>query len=298
MDIVMGPVLFNWPAETWRDFWFRVADEAPVARAVVGEVVCSKRAPLYFDHLEEVIDRLRKGGKQVALASLAEVMSDVDRRAVAQLADMAELVEIEVNDISALAHLDRHAFSVGPFVNVYNERTLAYLAGRGAKRFALPPELPSASLALLSRAAREQGAATEVFAWGRAPLALSARCYHARAHGRTKDSCQYVCDEDPDGMEVKTLDGRAFLAVNGIQTLSHGCIDLSTAIDEVRATGVDALRLSPHSVDMVRVARIFADAASGDISGEEAHARLREAGLPLPAINGFFHHRPGHEWVA
>ncbi len=298
MDIVMGPVLFNWPAETWRDFWFRIADEAPVARAVIGEVVCSKRAPLYFDHLVEVIERLQAGGKRVALATLAEVMSDVDRRTVAQVVELAELVEIEINDISALAHLEGHAFAVGPYVNVYNERTLSYLARKGAKRFALPPEIPADSLEILTAAARELGALTEVHAFGRAPLALSARCYHARAHGRTKDSCQYVCDEDPDGMEVKTLDGREFLAINGIQTLSYGCVDLSTVIDELRRMGVGALRISPHSVDMVRVARIFADAAAGDISGAEAHAKLKESGLPLPAINGFFHHRAGHEWVA
>ncbi len=297
MDIVMGPVLFNWPAERWRDFWFRIADEAPVRRAVIGEVVCSKRAPLYFDHLGEVIERLQAAGKQVALATLAEVMSDVDRRAIAQVVEMAELVEIEVNDISALWLLKDRPFAVGPYVNVYNERTLAFLMDKGARRFALPVEMPARSLAIMAATAAQHGAETEVHAWGRAPLALSARCYHARAHGRTKDSCQYVCDEDADGMEVRTLDGHPFLAVNGIQTMSYGCVDLSTRVEELRALGVSALRLSPHSVDMVRVAQIFADAAAGRASGEEAHARLREAGLPLPAVNGFFHARPGHEWI-
>ena len=298
MDVVMGPVLFNWPAEQWRDFWFRVADEAPVARAVIGEVVCAKRAPLYFDLLDEVIERLQAGGKKVALATLAEVMSDVDRRTVAQMVEMAEIVEIEVNDISALWLLEGRPFAVGPYVNTYNERTLVYLAGKGARRFALPVEMPARSLAIMAAAAAEHSAETEVHAWGRAPLALSARCYHARAHGRTKDSCQYVCEEDPDGMDVRTLDGRPFLAVNGIQTLSYGCVDLSTRIDELRSLGISALRLSPHSVDMVRVAEIFAAAAAGRISGEEAHALLEEAGPPLPAINGFFHARPGHEWVS
>ena len=298
MDIVMGPVLFNWPAAQWRDFWFRIADEAPVARAVIGEVVCAKRAPLYFDHLGEVIERLQAAGKKVAVATLAEVMSDVDRRTVAQVVELAGMVEIEINDISALWLLEDGPFAVGPYVNAYNDRTLAFLAARGARRFALPVEMPARSLAIMAAAAAKHGATTEVHAWGRAPLARSARCYHARAHGRTKDSCQYVCEEDPDGMEVRTLDGRPFLAVNGIQTLSHGCVDLSTRVEELRGIGVSALRLSPHAVDMVRVAEIFADAAAGRIAGEEAHALLEEAGPALPAINGFFHARPGHEWVA
>jgi hypothetical protein len=25
-EITLGPVLFNWPAEQWRDFYYRVAD--------------------------------------------------------------------------------------------------------------------------------------------------------------------------------------------------------------------------------------------------------------------------------
>src|SRR5690606_35782502 len=97
----------------------------------------------------------------------------------------------------------------------------------------------------------------ELFAFGRLPLALSGRCYHARHHGLHKDSCRFVCDRDPDGMEVRTLDGDGFLAVNGIQTLSHAVQVCDAAPDELAAAGVKALRLSPHSCDMVAVACAF-----------------------------------------
>ncbi len=60
----------------------------------------------------------------------------------------------------------------------------------------------------------------EVWGWGRLPLAISGRCYHARLHDRAKDNCQFVCGIDPDGRDVDTLDGQDFLAVNGVQTLS------------------------------------------------------------------------------
>lgn len=45
-ELTLGPVLFNWTPEVWRDFYFRVANEAPVTIVYLGEVICSKRAPL------------------------------------------------------------------------------------------------------------------------------------------------------------------------------------------------------------------------------------------------------------
>ena len=69
------------------------------------------------------------------------------------------------------------------FINVYNERTLAVLAGNGARNVCLPPEMP-ASPSARWRAKRPGSAfSLEVQVFGRIGLALSARCYHARAHG-------------------------------------------------------------------------------------------------------------------
>ena len=56
--LTLGPVLFNWRPESWRDFYFRIADEAPVATVYLGETVCSKRAPLFEPHYEAVAERL------------------------------------------------------------------------------------------------------------------------------------------------------------------------------------------------------------------------------------------------
>lgn len=67
--LTLGPVLFNWPAERWRDFYARIADEAPVDAVVVGEIVCSKRAPFLAPVMDEVIARLAAAGKEVWLAS-------------------------------------------------------------------------------------------------------------------------------------------------------------------------------------------------------------------------------------
>lgn len=245
MEITVGPVQFFWKAEAWVAF-HRALEAAPVDRVVLGELVCSKRLPFYQEHIPEAVARLVAAGKQVALTSLALVTLKRERKLTAELAEMG--AEVEVNDLTALAHLpEGAAFSVGPLVNVYNESTLGWLAGRGARRICLPPELPLASVAALARAGREAGVAVEIWGHGRAPLAISGRCYHARLHGRPKDNCLYACEEDPDGREVDTLDGAPFLAINGVQTLSESYVCTAHQLKALREAGVAALRLSPQS---------------------------------------------------
>ncbi len=280
--LVMGPVLYNWPVETWADFLAHVADEVDVDRVHVGEVVCSKREPFFADRLPEVIERLRRGGKTVVVDTLALVTLKRERQIVADLAAL-DGVEIEINDFTPLATLaPGRRFAVSPLVNVYNEGTLGWLAKRGAWSVCLPPELPLASIEALAREGTRLGVETQVFAFGRLPLAISGRCYHARIHGLAKDSCRFICAEDPDGLEVDTLDGEAFLAINGVQTLSQDCAVTMGEIDALVAAGVQAFRLSPQTGDMGAVAAAFRDRLAGRIDGAEAMTRLSACGLKVP----------------
>jgi len=177
-------------------------------------------------------------------------------------------------------------------VNVYNEGTAGWLAARGAVRICLPPELPAASIATIARAVAA-ATAIEVFAFGRIPLAISARCYHARAHGLHKDNCRFVCGEDPDGMPVETLDAEPFLAVNGLQTLSHAAMNLSEDVVVLAQAGVSALRLSPQRCDMAAVARTFRDVLDGRSEPARMRAALAALLPGIPFANGFLHGRPG-----
>jgi collagenase-like PrtC family protease len=106
-------------------------------------------------------------------------------------------------------------------------------------------------------------------------------------HGLAKDSCQFVCERDPDGMEVQTIDGRPFLAVNGVQTLGHVVTAATRQIDALQQAGVASLRLSPHTCDMVKVIRIFRDLADMRIDGDEAAAALASLPLPGPLSDGY-----------
>lgn len=293
-NLTMGPVLFHWPEQQKRDFWFRIADEAPVDTAYLGEVVCSKRTP-FFDHsLEEVAERLKRGGKRVVWSTLAEVVSKLDRKVIESFCGFDE---VEANDVSALHFLKGRPHRIGQYLNVYNEETIRHLAGNGANHFCLPVELPLATVSELANAARETGAGIEVQVFGKVSLALSARCYHARAHGRTKDNCLFVCENDSDGMDLKTHSGKPFLSVNGIQTLSEKYLSLSSEIPALRQAGVASFRLSPHTVDMVGVATAYRSLLDGVVAAEEFDAVLDGLAVPQQRMNGFLHGQPGFDYV-
>ena len=294
-QLTLGPVLYNWPDTFWRDFYFQVADEAPVSTVYLGEAVCSKRAALVARHFDSVAARLERGGKKVVFSTLAQVSNNIDRRLVKRVAT-SEQGLVEVNDISALWHMGDRPHTIGPYMNVYNEDSLELFAEGGACSICLPPELPAKGIAALGSKARDWRIDLEVQVYGRIPLALSARCYHARAHDRARDSCRFVCDKDSDGMVLHTLDDMPFLAINGIQTQSYTCLNLVDELAELEACGVDRFRISPQSTGTIEAAETFQDALAGRISPDEATARLTETGPGIPFSNGFFHQRPGLEW--
>lgn len=292
--LTMGPVLFNWRPEEWRDFHFRLADEAPVDTVHLGEVVCSKRQPFFEPHLPAVMDRLAAAGKEVVLSSLALVMSERERAAMRDLAQASQDVLVEANDLALAANLAGRPHMIGPFVNVYNEGTLAYLARMGATRVCLPAELPAATIAILAGQGLTE---IEVQAFGRLPLAISARCYHARSRNLHKDGCLYVCGEDPDGMPVDTMDGKPFLTVNGTQTMSCHYLDLLAELDALRRAGVARFRLWPQHCDMVAVAGLFRSVLDGALDVAAAQERLADLVPQAEFANGYIHGREGHLFV-
>jgi len=293
IQLTLGPLLFNWAPDRIRDFYARIADEAPVDRVYLGEVVCGKRAPLIDAALADAAGRLAEAGKTVVWSTLGLPALKRDRKAIAALAAEQEML-IEINDVSGLQGR-AGAFVAGPLLNVYNEGAARELMRRGCVRLCANVELSLEAVSAI--AAGCPGLEIELFAFGRLPLALSGRCYHARRHGLHKDSCQFICDRDPDGLALKTLDGRDFLAVNGVQTLSHG-VQLAAAEPEaLTAAGVTALRLSPHTADMVAVAEAFRARADGRIDAAELAARVEAAGPPGVLVDGYLRGTAGLEAV-
>lgn len=287
--LTLGPVFFHWPADRLADFFRRIADEAPVDRVHIGEVVCGKRMPFSDPAWPNVIERLERGGKEVVISTLAAPATVRERRVVEELCADERLVEI--NDVTALPSRAGRPFVTGPFLNVYNEASARFLIGRGARTICPPVELSLDAIGHMAQACPE--ADFELFAFGRLPLAVSGRCYHARLHGLHKDSCQFTCEKDPDGLAVDTLDGQEFLAINGVQTLSNQVQVFLPEPGGLASRGVRRLRLSPQTCDMVQVARTYKALADGTETVEGARFILSCLDLPGTMVDGYVHGKAG-----
>ena len=290
MELAIGPLLFNWAPERVEAFYARIADEAPVATVYLGEVVCGKRQPLLQHALARSAGRLEDAGKTVIWSTLALPATPRERRLAADLAADPDHL-IEAGDMSAVWSRAPAPFVAGPLLNVYSAPAAAELARLGCVRLCANVELPLNSIAEIARACPDL--TLELFAFGRLPLALSSRCAQARMQGLHRDACRYVCDRYPDGMDVSTIEGQAFLAVNGLQTLSHGCQLVDVPVEALAAAGISALRLSPHSLDMVTVAEAFRAYADGYMAADELAYYIEALGPPGPPVSGYLHGAAG-----
>ncbi len=287
--LILGPLFFNWSPEKRRDFYFRIADEAPVDEVYLGEVVCSKREPFFEPFLEEVISRLQKAKKEIIFSSLAMITLPRERAALEEKAKNAFL--IEANDVAAIQLLKGKPFVIGPYITILNEGALGYLAAQGAKRIVFAAELTGKAMSSMS--AQFPKMETEAQIFGKQPLAIAMRCAHARAYGRDKDHCRKVCSLDEDGLMVQTLDKEDLWAVSGTQTLSAGTLVLAEEVHELQAAKITHFRLSPQDMDMVQVSRLYRDLLDQKTTPEALRAALKDMDKNMNFINGFYHGKEG-----
>lgn len=288
MNLSLGPLLYYWSRDDVLAFY----DEAkhwPVARVYLGESVCSRRHLLRLPDWLALAEQLAAAGKEVVLATQTLVESESDLKTLRRLVSDGRFL-VEANEWGAVRLLSeaRTPFVAGSTLNVYNPETLGVLAELGARRWLPPVEMSRATLASLLEQAPD-GMETEVFAYGRLPLAYSARCFTARHYNLPKDDCQFRCLDHPDGLALATREGEPFLTLNGIQTQSAGVYTLIGELPALRDLGVVSLRLSPQSRHMERVIDAFQAALAGEARAAEKLARV----MPGPAVDGYWHGRAG-----
>ena len=289
LKISLGPILYYWPRQQVLDFYAQMLS-LPLDIVYLGETVCSKRTQLRTDDWLELAQRFAAAGKEVALSTLALLEAESELLRLRRICANGRF-GVEANDMGAIHLLQGQAFTAGHSVNIYNGRTLRMLAGQGLKRWVLPLELSAKTLADI-QAERPPGVETEVFAYGRLPLAYSARCFTARAHRLPKDDCQYRCLDYPDGLSLSAQDDTRFLALNGIQTQSAQTVNLLDQLPQMQALGVDVVRISPQSQNTALVVQTFNQVLQAEIAPQAGCARLERI-MPTGSCDGYWHGASG-----
>ena len=294
MKLALGPLQYYWARSAVFEFYQAIA-ETPVDVVYVGEAVCSRRHELRHGDWLDISRMLRDAGKQAVLSTMVLLESGSDVAAMHKIAQNEEFL-VEANDMGAVHQLaGQRPFVAGPQLNLFNPDALAWMAGLGASRWVAPLEMQRDDLAVLQQG-RPAGLETEVLAYGRLPLAFSARCFTARHHNLPKDDCGFRCIEHPEGQLLHTREGEPFLVLNGIQTQSARVHNLINEVPALRALGVDVLRLSPQSQHMTELIAAFDAARHAPEPAVDALERMRPL-MPGAPCNGYWHGQPGLDLV-
>jgi len=294
LKIALGPILYYWPREVILSFYQKIAT-TPVDIVYLGEAVCSRRHEMRLDDWLFIADMLTEAGKQVVLSTLVLIESGSDLTAMRKITANGRFM-VEANDMGAVHCLSilGAPFVAGPHLNIYNAPALDVMAMLGAHRWVMPLEMDRKGLMHI-KAESTSAMDVEVFAFGRMPLAFSARCFTARHRNLPKDDCQFSCIDYPDGLLLKTKDADQFLTLNGIQVQSARFCNLLGQFSELQDAGVHSVRISPQLQHTEELIALFDQVRQGVISPLDGYACSEQllAGIASQSCNGYWTGQPG-----
>jgi collagenase-like PrtC family protease len=285
MRLTLGPLQYFWPRERILSFYCEAAGW-PLDVIYLGETVCSKRRQLRTADWLALAADLAEEGFEVVLSSLALLEAESELASLDRLVNNGRF-RVEANDMSAVQRLRERGlpFVGGPTLNVYNHVALQLLCEDGLERLVLGVELGRAVVEEFRSTGMELPE-LELLAWGRLPLAFSARCFTARALDLAKDECGFRCIDYPDGLPLATREGEPFLTVNGVQVQSSEHCDLAPEIAELNEAAIDLLRIYPQ-----------AEGTAGIVARFRKAVDSKQAPLRVGSTSGYWHGLPARPAV-
>ena len=95
---------------------------------------------------------------------------------------------------------------------------------------------------------------------------------------------------------MNTREGKPFLTINGIQTMSYGCQNLLPHHEDLQQIGVNMLRLSPQMHGMTEIVRLHRDVLDGKAAWADVRPELEKLAVGT-LVDGYWRGLPGIEAV-
>ncbi|GHF92038.1 U32 family peptidase [Thalassotalea marina] len=282
MKYSLGNIQYFWPKQTVESF-YQSAIDSDVDIVYLGESVCSKRREMRLKDYLYIANELTKANKQVVLSTMVLLEAPSELNELKKYCDNGDFL-VEANDISAIQLLTERKlpFVAGSALNLYNHHALKLLTEQGMVRWCIPVELSRDRLKNIVYQCEKTNIRhkfeIEVTSFGHLPLAFSARCFTARSENRPKDDCQLCCINYPNGRLTQSQEGESLFVLNGIQTMSGYCYNLSGEQQNMQGL-VDIMRVLPESEEAFH---IISQLKQGNSLYSETHHS-----------NGYWHQIPG-----
>lgn len=286
MKYSLGANQFYWPKAKVEEFYQQAA-HSNADIIYLGETVCSKRRELRQKDWLNLAKQLANSNKQIVLSTMALLEAPSEVSILKKYCDNGEFI-IEANDVGAIefCRQNKVEFVCGQAINAYNAPALKRLINMGMQRWVTPVELGRDWIKqtlddLASQGLRDKFE-VETQSYGHLPLAYSARCFTARSENKSKDDCQLCCINYPSGRIADSQEDKQLFVLNGIQTMSGDCYNLSNDIASMKGL-IDIVRISPQAENTFAVLDEF-------IAKEQQPTFAK---LPNNHSNGYWHQIAG-----
>ena len=271
----------------------------PLDSIYTGEIYCDRKHE-DMESLLQIVAHIKHEGKKVYISTPVLLSTDEVLKNVYKHFEWAEegIVDaVLVNDLGALEigikEYPTVPIFLGPFIDIRNALCAKVFQNFGAKRIALPYDLP---LNDVKEIVKSVDLEVEIQVHGAIPLLVSRRCYLMRAQGIKEGGfCKFLCEKYKDGMEIATVNSDyPFLTLGGRVAYSSKDFCLLESIPQIKKSGVKVLRIEEWNSLRPEIYQIYKSV----IEGENIEGKLLtlEKLSPHGLCNGWFFGSEGYKY--